>query len=165
MFWSIVCFFLISMLRTIFFPHWLTSSNHYFLGFNTIPFCTASEHTVTAATVNYTGNIIQAGPVLCHSYVPEKSRKYTVEPRSIVPACTVRHIWSQMKFHINNVIYSHIHYSPNYHFTTLIVCKSQSWCSISRMDCLKKRNWSEVFIICVTFSLDYKFGGSHYEWW
>jgi len=31
---------------------------------------------------------------------------------------------SWMKFHINNVIYSRIHRSPNYHFTALIVCKS-----------------------------------------
>ena len=30
------------------------------------------------------------------------------------PACTVRHFWSRMKSHINNVIYSRIHRSPNY---------------------------------------------------
>ena len=32
------------------------------------------------------------------------------------PACTVCHFWSRMKFHINNVIYSRIHRSPNYRF-------------------------------------------------
>ena len=67
------------------------------------------------------------------------------------PACTVCHFWSRMKFHINDVIYSHIHRSPNYRFTTLIVCKSRSPRSISRMDRLKKKkNWNEVIIICVT---------------
>ena len=76
------------------------------------------------------------------------------------PACTVRHFWSRMKFHINNIIYSCIHRSPNYHFTALIVCKSWSWYSISHMDHLKKKNWIEVFVICVTFSLDYKSGNT-----
>jgi hypothetical protein len=55
------------------------------------------------------------------------------------PACTVRHFWSQMKFLINNVIYSRIHHSPNYRFTALIVFKSRSRHSISRMDRLKKK--------------------------
>ena len=55
------------------------------------------------------------------------------------PASTVRHFWSRMKFHINNVIYSRIHRSPNYRFTALIVCKSRSRRSISRMDRLKKK--------------------------
>ena len=55
------------------------------------------------------------------------------------PACTVRHFWSRMKFRINNVIYSRIHRSPNYRFTALIVCKSWSLRSISRMDRLKKK--------------------------
>jgi hypothetical protein len=55
------------------------------------------------------------------------------------PACTVRHFWSQMKFHINNIIYSRIHHSPNYRFTALIVCNSRSRRSISRMDRLKKK--------------------------
>ena len=55
------------------------------------------------------------------------------------PACTVRHFWSRMKFHINNVIYSRIHRSPTYRFTALIVCKSRSRHSISRMDRLKKK--------------------------
>jgi hypothetical protein len=42
----------------------------------------------------------------------------------------------------------------------LIVRKSRSRRSISRMDRLKKKNWSKVFIICFTFSLDYKFGNT-----
>ena len=46
-----------------------------------------------------------------------------------------------MKFHINNVIYSRIYRSPNYRFTALIVCKSRSQRSISRMD---KKNLGEV---------------------
>jgi len=54
------------------------------------------------------------------------------------PARTVRHVWSRMKFHINNVIYSRIYRSPNYRFTALIVCKSWSRRSISHMDRLKK---------------------------
>jgi hypothetical protein len=54
------------------------------------------------------------------------------------PACTVRNFWSQIKFHINNVIYSRIHRSPNYRFPTLIVRKSRSRRSISRVDHLKK---------------------------
>ena len=65
------------------------------------------------------------------------------------PACTVRHFWSRTKFHINNVIYFRIHRSLNYRFTALIVCKSRSWRSVSRMDRLKK-NWNEVNIICIT---------------
>jgi hypothetical protein len=44
-----------------------------------------------------------------------------------------------MKFHINNVIYFRIHLSPNYRFTALIVCKSRSRRSISRMDRVKKK--------------------------
>ena len=55
------------------------------------------------------------------------------------PARTVRNFWSRMKFHINNVIYSRIHRSPNYRFPALIVCKSRSRRSISRMDRLKKK--------------------------
>ena len=43
-----------------------------------------------------------------------------------------------MKFHINNVIYAHIHRAPNYHFTALIICKSRFRRNISRMDRLKK---------------------------
>ena len=55
------------------------------------------------------------------------------------PACIVRNFWSQMKFHINNVIYSRIHCSPNYRFPALIFCKSRSRRSISRVDRLKKK--------------------------
>jgi hypothetical protein len=55
------------------------------------------------------------------------------------PAYTIRHFWSRIKFHINNVIYSRIHRSPNYRFTAFIVCKSRSGHSISRMDRLKKK--------------------------
>jgi len=43
-----------------------------------------------------------------------------------------------IKCHINNVIYSRIHRSPNYRFPAFIVCKSPSRHSISRMDRLKK---------------------------
>ena len=83
----------------------------------------------------------------------------TVEPRSIVLACTVCHFWSRMKSHINNVIFSHIHRSPNYHFTTLIICKSRSRRSISRMDCLKKKlKWSNYYLRYL--SLDYKSGNT-----
>jgi hypothetical protein len=74
------------------------------------------------------------------------------------PAFIVRHLWSRIKFHTNNVIYSRIHRSPNYRFTAFIVCKSRSRHSISRMDRLKKK-LIEVFI-CITFSLDYKFGNT-----
>ena len=73
------------------------------------------------------------------------------------PACTIHHFWSQMKFHINDVIYSRIHRSPNYRFTALIVCKSRSQCSISRMDRLKKKLKRSI---CITFSLDYKSGNT-----
>ena len=62
------------------------------------------------------------------------------------PASTIRHFWSRIKFHINNVIYSRIHRSPNYCFPAFIVCKSTSRHRISRMDHLKK-NWSEVFAL------------------
>ena len=62
------------------------------------------------------------------------------------PTSTIRHFWSRIKFHINNVIYSRIHHSPNYRFPTFIVCKSPSRHSISCMDRLKK-NWSEVFAL------------------
>ena len=41
--------------------------------------------------------------------------------------------------HINNVIYSRIHRSPNCRFTAFVVCKSRSRRSISRMDHLKKK--------------------------
>jgi hypothetical protein len=75
-------------------------------------------------------------------------------------ACTVRHCWSQIKFHINNVIYSHIHRSPNYRFPAF-VCKSLSRHSISRMDRLKKNEAKYVlYLFCVTFSLDYKSGNT-----
>ena len=55
-------------------------------------------------------------------------------------ACTVRNFWSRIKFHINNVIYFRIHRFPNYRFSALIVCKSRSRRSISRVDRLKKKN-------------------------
>jgi hypothetical protein len=72
-------------------------------------------------------------------------------------ACTVRHFWSRMKFHINNVIYSHIHRSPNYRFTAMIICKSWSWRSISRMDRLGGKNfflkWSIYYLCYLLFGL------------
>ena len=73
------------------------------------------------------------------------------------PASTIRHFWSRIKFHINNVIYSRIHRSPNYHFPAFIVCKSTSRHRISRMDRLKKKLKRNI---CVTLSLDYKFGNT-----
>jgi len=73
------------------------------------------------------------------------------------PASTIRHFWSPINFHINNVIYSRFHRSPNYRFRAFIVYKSPSRHSISRMDRLKKK-WKRN--ICVTFSLDYKFGNT-----
>ena len=74
------------------------------------------------------------------------------------PACTVHHFWSRMKSHINNVIFSCIHRSPNYRFTALIVCKSRSWRGISRMDRLKKKlKWSNYLRY---LSLDYKSGNT-----
>ena len=73
------------------------------------------------------------------------------------PASTIRHIWSRIKFHINNVIYSRIHRSPNYRFPAFIVCKSPFRQSISCMDRLKKKLKRSI---CVTFSLDYKFGNT-----
>ena len=71
------------------------------------------------------------------------------------PACTVRHFWSRIKFHINNVIYSRIHRSPNYRFTALIVCKSRSRRSISRMDRLKKKKLkrSIYYLLYLLFGL------------
>jgi hypothetical protein len=63
------------------------------------------------------------------------------------PACTVRHFWPRMKFHINNVIYSRIHRSLNYRFTALIVCKSRSWPSISRMDRLEKKLKRSIYYL------------------
>ena len=54
-------------------------------------------------------------------------------------ACTVRNFWSRIKFHINNVIYFHIHCSQNYRFSALIICKSRSRRGIFRMDRLKKK--------------------------
>ena len=54
------------------------------------------------------------------------------------PASTIRHFWSRIKFHINNVIYSRIHRSPNYRFPAFIECKSTSRHRISCMDRLKK---------------------------
>ena len=72
------------------------------------------------------------------------------------PACTVRHFWSQMKFHINNVIYSRIHRSLNDRFTALIVCKSRSRRS---MDHLKKKlKRSNYYLHYLT--LDYKSGNT-----
>ena len=61
------------------------------------------------------------------------------------PACTVRNFWSRIKFHINNVICSRIHRSPNYRFPALIVCKSRSQRSISRMDRLKKKLKQSIY--------------------
>ena len=75
------------------------------------------------------------------------------------PACTVCHLWSRMKFHINNIIYSCIHRSLNYRFTAFIVCNSQSRRSISRMDRLKRK--LKRSNCCVRYiALDYKSGNT-----
>jgi len=75
------------------------------------------------------------------------------------PACTVHHFWSRMKYHTNNIIYSCIHRSLNYRFTALIVCKSRSRCSISRMDRLKKKMKRSNYYLRYP-SLDYKSGNT-----
>ena len=75
------------------------------------------------------------------------------------PTCTVHHFWSRMKFHINNVIYSRIHRSPNYCFTALIVCKSRSWRSISCKDRLKKKLKRCNYYLSY-LSLDYRSGNT-----
>jgi hypothetical protein len=69
------------------------------------------------------------------------------------PAYTIRHFWSRIKFHINNVIYSRIHRSPNYRFTAFIVCKSRSQHSISRMDRLKKKLNRSIYLHYILFGL------------
>jgi hypothetical protein len=63
------------------------------------------------------------------------------------PACTVRHFWSRMKFHINNVIHSRIHHSPNYRFTAFIVCKTRSQRSISHTDRKKKELKRSIYYL------------------
>jgi hypothetical protein len=56
---------------------------------------------------------------------------------------TVRHLWSRIKFHINNIIYFHIHRSPNCRFSAFIACKSRSWHSICHMDFLTWFIWEK----------------------
>jgi hypothetical protein len=66
------------------------------------------------------------------------------------PIFIMRHLWSRIKFHINNVIYFRIHRSPELSFFRLYACKSRSWHSISHMDFLAwfvwEKNWSELFM-------------------
>jgi hypothetical protein len=64
-----------------------------------------------------------------------------------------------MKFHINTVIYSRIHYSLNYRFTAF-VCTSLSRHSISRMDRLKKKKLKRSNYYLHYHSLDYKSGNT-----
>jgi hypothetical protein len=59
------------------------------------------------------------------------------------PVFTMRHLWSQIKFHINNVIYFRIHRSPNCRFSAFIACKSRSRHSISCMDFLAWFVWEK----------------------
>jgi hypothetical protein len=57
------------------------------------------------------------------------------------PVFIVRHIWSRIKFHINNVIYFRINRSPDRRFSAFIACKSRSRHSISHMDFLAWFVW------------------------
>jgi hypothetical protein len=58
-------------------------------------------------------------------------------PRNVrFPVFTVCHLWSRIKFHINNVIYFRIHQSPNCRFSAFIAYKSRSQHSISHMNFL-----------------------------
>jgi hypothetical protein len=56
---------------------------------------------------------------------------------------TVRHVWSRIKFHINNVIYFRINRSPELSLSTFIACKSRSRHSISHMDFLTWFVWEK----------------------
>ena len=93
----------------------------------------------------------------CRLLTVVEVRKYSRTSIDRFPASTIRHFWSRIKFHINNVIYSRIHHSPNYRFPAFIVCKSTFRHRISRMDRLEKKLKRSI---CVTFSLDYKFGNT-----
>jgi hypothetical protein len=55
----------------------------------------------------------------------------------------VRHLWSRIKFHVNNVTYFCIHRSPTYRFSAFITCKSRSRHSISHMDFLAGFIWEK----------------------
>jgi hypothetical protein len=57
----------------------------------------------------------------------------------------VRHLWSRIKFHINNVIYFRINRSPNCRFSAYITCKSRSQHSIFHMDFLAWFVWGKKF--------------------
>jgi hypothetical protein len=59
---------------------------------------------------------------------------------------TMRHLWSRIKFHINNVIYFCIHRSQNCRFSAFIACKSRSWHSISRMVHLRKKLKRAIYL-------------------
>ena len=137
-------------------PHCLSPHNnalHFSSSHISFSARTFWKHGVTSPAGNHAarsnGIMLHYHKLLLHSmYVMQvgggiqnwlKIHHYTVEPRSIVPACTVRNFWSRIKFHINNIIYSRIHRSPNYRFPALIVCKSRSRRSISRVDRLKKK--------------------------
>jgi hypothetical protein len=47
---------------------------------------------------------------------------------------TIRHLWSWIKSHINNVIFSHIHRFPELLFSRIHRCKKRSRHSISRIN-------------------------------
>jgi hypothetical protein len=65
-------------------------------------------------------------------------------PRNVrFPVFTMRHLWSRIKFHVNNVIYICTHRSPNCRFSAFIVCKSRSQHSISHMDFLAWFVWEK----------------------
>jgi hypothetical protein len=55
----------------------------------------------------------------------------------------MRHLWSRIKFHINNVIYFRIHRSPDLSFFRLYRCKSRSRHSICHIDFLAWFVWEK----------------------
>jgi hypothetical protein len=62
----------------------------------------------------------------------------------------VRHLWSRIKFHINNVIYFCIHRSPDLSFSAFIVVNHvpdtafATWIFLHGL--FVKNNWSELFM-------------------
>jgi hypothetical protein len=93
---------------------------------------------------------VQAATLYSSGYASVKkkySRTSIYRSRNLrLPAPTTRHLWSRIKFHINNVIYYRIYHSPNYRFTTFIACKSRPRHRISRMARLRKK--IEVSYLC-----------------
>jgi hypothetical protein len=67
-------------------------------------------------------------------------------PQRSFPVFTMHHLWSRIKFHINNVIYFRIHRSPNCRFSAFIACKSRSRHSISLMAHLRKKLKRAIYV-------------------